>query len=363
MRLVKDHIEPFLQRRLIQHIAFWLFVLFYFVIGYTRDGRYGIEIVRSAAFLPNHMLLVYTFLYFILPKFLFTRKFLLFALFSILAYASSMALSGFINFIVLGNWQTLWSPGAALLGQCTVLGIAISIKLLKNWYHQKQQIMEAHNQKISAELELLKSQVHPHFLFNTLNNLYAHALKRSAKTPAIVLKLSDLLRFMIYESGAVLIPLKREIFLLQQYIELEQLRYGERLDISVSVRGQIENKQIVPLLLLPLVENAFKHGVSKQLDQCWISFDLEVNGNEMIFKLVNSMDRHSDDLSFSGGLGLQNVRKRLDYLYPGRHELDIFEEGEIFVVNLNLQLAENPSAPAPMQAAKNRKNDAEMLIG
>jgi hypothetical protein len=147
MLFTKNHIERFLQIRLVQHVIFWLFVLCYFLIGYTRNGQYGLEFIRSAAFLPNHMLLVYTFLYFIIPRFLFTRKFFLFALFSLLAYGMSMAFSAFINFNILGNNRTVWSLGASILGQCTVLGIAISIKLLKNWYRQKQQIMEAQNKK------------------------------------------------------------------------------------------------------------------------------------------------------------------------------------------------------------------------
>ena len=363
MLLTKNHIERFLQKRLVQHTLFWIFVLCYFMIGYTRNGENGLEFIRSVAFLPNHMLLVYTFLYFIIPKFLFIRKFLLFALFRLLAYAISMSLSAFINFEILGHKRTAWSLGASLLGQCTVLGIAISIKLLKNWYQQKQQIMEAQNQKTLAELELLKSQVHPHFLFNTLNNLYSYALHQSEKTPQIVLGLSNLLRFMIYDSSESFIPLKREIYLLQQYIELEQLRYGERLDISVAVRGDLENKQIVPLLLLPLVENAFKHGTSRQLDQCWISLDLEVKGNEMLFKLINSMEgKPIEERSFAGGMGLQNVTKRLEYLYPDKHQLETFEEDEVFVVDLRLQLTEKSATPANT-LIKNKKNDTEMLIG
>src|SRR3982750_4730539 len=247
MLLHKQYPEDFFRSRWVQHVLFWSCVLLYFTIGYARDGRFGIELLRSAAFLPNHMFIVYSFFYFLIPQFLLTRKFFLFILLAIVVYAVSMGLSYLINYKVLGVNHTTWSFGAAMLGQSTVLGIAISIKLLKNWYRQKRQLMDAENQKISAELELLKSQVHPHFLFNTLNNLYAHTLEQSEKAPAIVLKLSHLLRFMIYESNASSIPLKKEISLLQQYIDLEQLRYGKRLEVSVSVRGKIEEKEIAPL--------------------------------------------------------------------------------------------------------------------
>lgn len=364
MSQTRKTIEQVLQLRVTQHVLFWVFVAIYFTIGYTRNGAFGLEFIRSLAFLPNHMFLVYSFFYFIIPRFVFTKRFPLMILSGVLAYALSMQVSAFINFVVLGEMKTTWSLGASLLGQSTVLGMAISIKLIKNWYQHKQQIMQARNQQVLAELELLKSQVHPHFLFNTLNNLYAHTLHQTAQAPEIVLKLSNLLRFMIYESNVALIPLKKEIFLLQQYIELEQLRYGRRLDVSFSVKGDIENKQIAPLLLLPLVENAFKHGTSRQLEQCWISFDLEVQGNEMRCKLLNSRDAEdSGQGAAPGGLGLQNVKKRLDYLYHGKHRLEIIEEEEVFIVNLGLQLTEAPPSIISGQVVKQQNNGIEMPVG
>jgi len=365
MLLHKQYPEDFFRSRWMQHLVFWICVLLYFTIGYTRNGDFSVELLRSAAFLPNHMFLVYTFFYFLMPRFLFTRKFFLFIVLAVFSYALSMAISYQVNYHILGANRTSWSFGAALLGQSTVLGIAISIKLLKNWYRQKRQLMEAQNDKISAELELLKSQVHPHFLFNTLNNLYAHTLEQSEKAPEIVLKLSHLLRFMIYESNAASIPLKKEIFLLQQYIELEQLRYGKRLDVSVSVRGNIEHKEIAPLLLLPLVENAFKHGTSDQIDQCWISFDLEVKGAQMIFKLVNSKDVETKQQAAEvGGLGLNNVKKRLGYLYPGKHVLEISEDEEVFIVTLQLELAESAQLTiSPLSKKQKQADGTEMFIG
>jgi sensor histidine kinase YesM len=360
MLLSKKSIEQLLKNRLAQHILFWVCILFYFIIGYTRNGNYSLEIIRSLAFLPDHMFLVYSFLYFLIPRFLLTKRFVLFFVFGVAIYSISIKLSYVINFDLLGEKQTVWNLGAAILGQATVLGPAIAIKLLKQWYHQKDQLMQARTSQVLVELELLKSQVHPHFLFNTLNNLYAHTLKQSTDAPQIVLKLSNLLRFMIYESKSVLIPLKKEIFLLQQYIELEQLRYGSRLDISFSVRGDIENKEIAPLLLLPLVENAFKHGTSRQLEQCWISLDLEVKGDQLIFKLVNSKDRDDVPSSAPGGVGLQNVRKRLGYLYESRHTLEIADEAEVFIVNLQLQLAQGKVAVDVQHVNKKQIYVAEM---
>ena len=220
-----------------------------------------------------------------------------------------------------------------------VTAIAASIRLLKFWYVQKKYTLEAEQQRTAAELKLLKAQLHPHFLFNTLNNLYSHTLEFSPKSPEIVLRLSALLRFMIYESNSQRISLSREVDLLLDYISLEKLRYGDRLDLSVSITGEVEKYQIAPLLLLPFLENAFKHGTSKQIDQCWISFDLSMDEPLLKFKLINSIDPENENSrEVPGGVGLQNVKKRLEILYPSKYNLNTKKLEEVFVISLELQL-------------------------
>jgi LytS/YehU family sensor histidine kinase len=211
--------------------------------------------------------------------------------------------------------------------------------MLMYWYRQRQQTIEAEQQKTAAELQLLRAQLHPHFLFNTLNNLYSHTLEASPKAPGIVLKLSELLRSMIYDSNEQKIPLKKEIDLMQSYIALEQLRYGDRLDISVTVRGDVESYRIAPFLLLPFLENAFKHGTGRQLDQCWITMDIEMDGSVFYFKLVNSTDPEgNEEPAVTGGVGLVNVRRRLELLYRDKHRLRITRLEEAFVVDLEMTL-------------------------
>jgi LytS/YehU family sensor histidine kinase len=231
-----------------------------------------------------------------------------------------------------------------------VAGIALSIKLLLYWYQQKKQTLEAERQKTVAELQLLKAQLHPHFLFNTLNNLYSHTLESSPRSPEIVLKLSELLRFMIYESNTPKIPLTREIQLLNSYITLEEMRYGDRLDMSVTISGEVDRYQIAPFLLLPFLENAFKHGTSKQLDQCWVSLDLAIEDSVMVFKLVNSLEPDRDeDQNKPGGLGLQNVHKRLGILYKDRYRLLTNRQEDVFIVDLEINLEELEEQYAEME--------------
>ncbi len=190
-----------------------------------------------------------------------------------------------------------------------------------------------------VELQLLRSQLHPHFLFNTLNNLYSLTLERSYDAPHIVLKLSALLRYILYECNEPTVELGKEVQLLKNYIELEQSRFGERVDISISCSGDIQNRRIAPLLLLPFVENSFKHGVHEATGKTWISLYLHVEGGSLIFKMLNGREGQApDNLAITGGLGLQNVRKRLNLLYPGRHQLKIMAAEDTFMVTLQIQL-------------------------
>ena len=363
-------LEPIFKHRILLHVLFWLGVLVYFTFGYGKPGEYGIEVIRSLGFLPHHIVMVYVFFYFLIPRYLLQKKFLPFVLWGIAVTLFGIAFSYVINFVVLPSLgygdklMTVWNPGLALLGQFTLLGGAVSIKLLKYWYQQKQETMEMQQQKLSAELQLLKSQVHPHFLFNTLNNLYSFTLQQSHKAPEIVLKLSQLLRFMIYESKTPTIPLSSEIGILQDYIELEKLRYGNRLDISLSFTGDLQRKVIPPLLLLPLIENSFKHGTSNQLEQCWISLDLHVEKTHMNLKLVNSRDNENNSMNDEHkGLGLQNVQRRLELLYPGRHSFQVKQEEEMFIVHLQLELEEEQPSAEPSVNYQPVTYDMEMLAG
>lgn len=361
--------EGIFKHRILLHILFWLMVLVYFTLGYGKPGRYGTEVVRSLMFLPHQIVMTYIFFYFLIPRFLLKKKFLQFAVWGIVVSILGMSFSYIVTFKILpllgyvDKLMTVWNPGLAMLGQFTILGFAVSIKLAKYWYQQKQETMELQQQKLSAELQLLKSQVHPHFLFNTLNNLYSFTLHESHKAPEIVLKLSQLLRFMIYESKAPLIPLGSEIGILKDYIELEQLRYGNRLDMSLSFTGDIHGKMIPPLLLLPLIENSFKHGTSRQLDQCWISLDLHVDSNKLDMKLVNSLDPNATPVEGHKGLGLQNVKRRLELLYPGRFSFQVTKEAEIFLVHLKLELDEHASPQPASLNYQAETYDLEMLTG
>lgn len=326
------------------HILFWMFIVTYFAWGFGLKTNPVRSLINASFFLPGFFIMVYSLVYFLVPRYLLQRKFLSFfiGLFIILGICTLYTILAQLS---LNDSQTFrgmsLSEGRNILPFLHVGGIAVSIRLLIYWYEQKQQTLEAEKQKTVAELQLLKAQLHPHFLFNTLNNLYSYTLEESPRCPEIVLKLSELLRFMIYESNTPKMPLKTEIQVLQNYISLEEMRYGDRLDISVSIDGDIEKYQIAPFLLLPFLENAFKHGTSKQLDQCWISLNISILNSEMEFKLVNSIEPQTDEEQIKpGGLGLMNVKKRLELLYKNKHSLETKRLEEVFVVTLAITLEE-----------------------
>lgn len=329
-------------KTILLHLLFWIFIVTYFAWGFGLQSNPARSFINASFFLPGFFIMVYSLLYFLVPRYLLQRKFVSFFIGLLIVLAICM-LYTILGQLSLDDSKTFRgmtiSQGRNVLPFLHVGGIAVSIRLLIYWFEQKQKTLEAEKQKTMAELQLLKAQLHPHFLFNTLNNLYAHSLEASPRCPEIVMKLSELLRFMIYESNTPKMSLAREIQVLQSYITLEEMRYGDRIDISVAIEGDIEKYQIAPFLLLPFLENAFKHGTSKQLDQCWISLNMSVENSEMIFKLINSINPQSDEETKEpGGLGLMNVRKRLELLYKDKYSIETKKLEEVFVVDLKIKL-------------------------
>ena len=331
----------------LRHILFWVFILNYFTWGFgIGDSTIKEAYIRNAKFIPGHLLVVYPLLYFLIPSFLFKKKYFLFftgfisLIFIVALYAQIFRLN-FSSYDPFEGFDIRW--GKNILPFIHVAAIATTIKFIKYAYFQEDRTVVARQQKTTAELELLKAQIHPHFLFNTLNNLFALTLRRSPDSPKVVDRLSELLRFMIYESNQDLIPLEKEIQLLNNYIDLEKIRYGDELEISVSFTGDIEGKLVRPLLFLPLLENSFKHGLSQQLEEKWITLDLHVEKNKLYFKLANSRDPDEAKTQIPGkkmGIGLDNVKRRLDLLYPGKHKLKINDEHGMFLVSIEMQVAE-----------------------
>ncbi len=228
-------------------------------------------------------------------------------------------------------FRFLWSSIDILL----LLSVASALKFFRLRQIAAERERQLVEEKLQSELSFLRSQTNPHFLFNTLNNLYHLARKRSEDTPDAILKLSDMLRFMLYECATPSIRISQEIKVIRDYLELERLRYGERLQADFQVEVDDESQAISPLLLLPFVENAFKHGASESRGEAWVRIFLKVKNGRLDFRVENA--KSVGDAEIKDGLGLKNVKRQLELLYP-EHDLTIDSQGDTFSADLKISL-------------------------
>ena len=340
-----------LKFRLARHAAFWTVMIVYqsgvdFIVPTFFEGaqydvlRHSFQLV--IVYLPGQLILVYSLLYFIIPQYLLKSRYVS----SILLLIVSCVLAGLVNefsYRFLSNETFMLFPatGKHSLGMHRVLGVAgfaSCIKFMKYWYEKEYLNSILEKEKLKAELQSLKAQVHPHFLFNTLNNIYSVTQDTSPQASDMLLRLSALLRYILYECNKPEIKLTQEFKIMNAYISLESIRYSEKLDVNIQFPENTENLLIAPLLLLPLIENCFKHGTSKMLDQPWINIQADLKENILSIKLINSKPDRAPSDDVPDGIGLSNVRKRLELLYPGKYDLKIIPEADLFVVALKIEL-------------------------
>lgn len=217
-----------------------------------------------------------------------------------------------------------------------IIGVALFVSLVENWFLSQQFEQEAEREKLESELKMLKFQVNPHFLFNTLNNIHTLVYKKSNKAPEAVLKLSSLMRYMLYETEGDRVSLKRELEYLHNFVELQKLRLTDNQRVSMKIEGNPDGYEIAPLLLIPFIENAFKHGTCTS-KSATIEISFHISNGELIFNCTNDLQPNSESKSGSG-IGLANVKKRLDLIYSGRYRLNIDTNNEKYSLTLSLYL-------------------------
>jgi len=233
----------------------------------------------------------------------------------------------------------------ALLGQYMIWVfltplLILMISLLVNHLSEKERLEKLRKEKNNAELRFLKAQIHPHFLFNTLNNLYTLALQKSPKTADIAQKLYDILDYMFNNDSQATIAIQEEIKLINNYIELEKIRYGDRLQLIFDQDIDDANARIVPLMLLSMIENAFKHGASGDLGTPQIKIGLILKQEQLTFKIYNTkpVKPATDDDGYRKGIGIQNIKRQLSILYPGAYDYQIIEQEQEYTVTLQINL-------------------------
>ena len=352
-------------RRIAWHIFFWVVLSVFYdaVSSYVSDTPFFPTLVHDLKyFFPSDFLGVYFTLYILIPKFLFKKKYLSFVLFSILFFGILILLVAlplqyyglFVefkqDFIREGKpFPSLYDYMShnflmAVTIKLMIIGIASSIKIAKNWLVSQQRQQNLMKEKLEIDLQLreselrfLKSQINPHFLFNALNNLYSLTLEKSEKAPDVVLKISSILDYVLYECNVPQIDLDREISNINDYIDLQKIRYGEDTDISVTVNGETGNAKIAPLLILPLVENAFKHGLDKNVGKGYIEIEIDVDEDKNFVSVIKNSLKGEKNHN-KEGIGILNLRKRLELQYPGKYEFDLQINDDSCVTQLKLQL-------------------------
>jgi sensor histidine kinase YesM len=360
--------------RISRHLAFWLFwwafqsYIYSFVA--SRRSNYWLcfkdSMAESAVYMLVHIFLAYTLMYFVVPKYLLKQRYWATAGWVILLTLTSAALAPILAFYVIEPIR-FWILGelairintaaqsvtpstitihlslmAGLRGALTIAGMATAIKLMKHWYIKEQRNLQLQKENMAAQMQLLKAQIHPHFLFNTLNNIYSHTQNVSPTGSKLLMGLSDMLRYILHEGSKQKVPLSGELQMIEDYMMLEQIRYGNRLEINKVLPSDTNNLVVAPLILLPFVENCFKHGTSNMLDKAWIRLAIDIDGNKMKMTLVNAkLSEDQLDKKEPSGIGISNVKKRLDLLYKDKCELSITEEEDVYIVNLWIELERN----------------------
>jgi sensor histidine kinase YesM len=362
-----DGIKEKTGRKLYFYIAYWCVYLLFFSVQRFYARAYllaGTGLINSAnqysfteslyaklAYLPGVIVSTHFVVNFLITNYYFRNRFFHFSLlvaitiiaYPLLAYIERIYI---VEVYILPHPEkyTFYNYFASML--IFVFGIAplawfkIATRLKEDILLQKK----LDNDRLSAllklketELKLLKSQLHPHFLFNTLNNIYLLALEKSEKTPDLIIRLGDMLSYITYDCDSDQVLLSKEIEFMKSFIELQRVRY-ESCDISLDISGDISNQKIAPMLLHTFIDNSFKHGAAKLIGKSWIKVSLEAFNGSLVFSIMNNKPSEGESGKKAGGIGIDNALKRLELIYKDRYDLKINDSDSTHSVILKLQM-------------------------
>lgn len=347
MRINTTYLLLKIIRYKIHHVLFWFLYFAFWIFLYEPNVGFSKAFENALAIIILHGSASYFNNYYLVPYFLRQRQYFPY----FLSIFLTVCFICFIHIIFL-LWAdtiddtekySLWSIEFFINDGISIsytLAVTMTLLFFKQWFEKERLADRLEKLNIETELKYLKSQINPHFLFNSLNSVYALTLSKSDKAPEVVLKLSDILRYILYEGGEKVVGLKKEIEYLQNYLDLEKIRYGNRLETKLSIKGETSGKEIAPMLFLPFIENSFKHGVNSNIGHTCIDIRFEIGNTDLYFYIENNKptQKLNDAPDYQGGIGIENVRKRLNLIYPGKHSISIQDEGNIFKVSLHLEI-------------------------
>ncbi len=342
----RPKVLEWLNRRRVAHSVFWVTLLIILMIAEGIQQGFFFTFTNELINIFFFALLVYFNLYYLVPNYLSQNRFMTYGLLLVLSAIIITPLKMIVFYFKFSDFPKLQNNlikdiNSQFLINFFLVSISTIVKIVTDWARHVGEKQELVTQTMQSELRFLKSQINPHFLFNTLNNLYALTLKKSDQAPDVVIKLSEMMRYMLYECNEKRVPLSKEVNYIQNYLELEKLRQSNRaVEITFEVNGSIKNQQIAPLMFIPFLENSFKHGLSHQISHGFVHVRLDVDDNRVQFNIENSKPDSAPvrDNRPSGGIGLVNVHRRLNLLYPNQYELKIEDNPNSYAVNLLLEL-------------------------
>ena len=336
-------IESAILRWRIDHVLFWLaYAWTYSVLFPLGEGRVQSFVIANGLLL-FHALVAYFNNDYLIPRLLLARNYLLYILSLGLAIVSVCFPLSIVVHIVVENeeLQTLiWSDSFFLFLVINVIFTVITtmvLKLVKQWYSDQKTTKELQQEQLQTELKFLKSQINPHFLFNSLNNLYALTLSKSDSAPEVVLRLSNILRYILYESNEGYVSVRKEMEHVKDYVAVEKLRLGEGVTIDIDIDDTIQDDPVEPMLFLTLVENAFKHSEDILPEKRFIRIHAKSLDTGFRFLIENSFSPSKRD-SETGGIGLVNIQKRLNLIYPNQHDIKSSTADGVYRVDLIIKL-------------------------
>ncbi len=340
---LRVRLTRFFGSKVFLHSTFW--VLLYLFNIFMDDMRFGLwfSLIENFFDIIFYIFIVYLNLQLLIPRYLHEQSFLLYSVALIITAVLIAPVNALVIYLV--NFQhpqdqIFISSNLQIyfLSSFFIAGASTIFKITGDWLKQQREQMKLKQDSLVSELKFLRSQINPHFLFNTLNNIYSLALIKSDKTPEIILKLSEILRYMLYECNAPKVPLEKEISYIKNYLDLEKLRLGDDARIEFTVEGPFEQVEISPFLFSPFLENAVKHGVNSVIEKAWIEVNLKIE-QEKLFFIVKNNKTDEELRKLPGGIGLVNVERRLKLLYPDNYDLRI--ENNLSCYKIELQLNHN----------------------
>jgi hypothetical protein len=326
-----------------QHLLFWgVALLILFNIFKSSGSLEKIDVIYTFLFLLPIVAIVYVNLYMAIPRFLQREKYL----FYILIFLALLGGGALFLYLLFDRWIDLLLPTFYFISYYNVpvlmlytgsfMVLTTLLKLSRSWF----MLLRVERLTTTHQLQSLQSQINPHFLLNSLQTIYALSLTKSERTPEVILQLSEILKYTLYETGQSTVALEKEIGMIRDYVEMYRHRVDtERTDIRIEMKGDPGDMMIAPMLLIPFIENSFKHGLRSGQEHTFVHILLKIEVDSLLFEVRNSSGKSNEaDPDRHKGIGIENTRQRLELLYPGKHRLHIESNEDTFSVNLTIEL-------------------------